>query len=139
MDKKGWIKIVEAFMAIVLLLSFLIVLLAQINDSDKEISAIEKNNFEILRGIETSPILRSEVLSLELPFNSSDGDIPPNLKEHIENKTLFEETCILYVCEINSLCEFNEDLEKEVYSSEVSIFSNSTVYSPRKLKIFCYI
>jgi len=139
-NKKGWIKIIEAFMAIVLLLGFLMVLLVQINKNNQNNSLVEDNNLKILKGIETNQSLKSSALSTSIPSNSNEtSGFPDDLKNYLGNSTFSGQNCLLYICEVEGECNLNNEIkEKEVYSSEVLIFSNLTYYSPRKLKVFCY-
>ena len=137
-NKKGWIKIVEAFLAIVVLLGFLFIILAQYNFSNDEIGTIKENNDMVLNGIQSNSSLRNSVFSIETPAHSDDGGFPEDLKDYIEKETLAGSSCLLYICEIGDVCLLTEEASNEVYSSEAFIFSGTNVYSPRKLKIFCY-
>jgi len=137
-QKKGWIRIVEAFMAIVLLLGFVFVILIQVNPFSKGTSLLKTNNIKILKVIETNFSLRNLVLASSPPINSNETNFPSELNESLIKNTLSGETCFLYICSVESECNLNEDIQKEVYSSEILIFSNETLYSPRKLKVFCY-
>ncbi len=137
--KKGWIRIVEAFMAIVILLAFVMVLLSQMRDLEGEKSLVEKNNFKILKGIEINLSLRNEALSLSLPAYFNDSGPSSNFKKYLSNRTLIGENCFLYFCALNDSCKLQTEVLKEVYSSEIFLYANSTFYSPRKIKVFCYL
>jgi len=137
-NKKGWIKIVEVFMAIALLLGFLMVIIWAMDRSEKNMFLTEENNIKILKGIEIEPSLRNSVLSLEIPSYSDGENFPTELEEYLSNNTLLGQECLLYVCEATGECNMEVDLNKEIYSSEILIFSNLTSYFPRKLKVFCY-
>ncbi|NCO18401.1 hypothetical protein COU58_03635 [Candidatus Pacearchaeota archaeon CG10_big_fil_rev_8_21_14_0_10_32_42] len=134
-NKKGWVKIIEAFVAILILLGFLMVIISQHRYSNEEKIFMKKNNAEILKGIETNSTLRNAILSESLPSNSSQPSFPENVKEYLLAKTLTGETCSLYICELGETC-LMQDVGKETYSNEVLLFAGST-YSPRKLKLFC--
>lgn len=136
-NKKGWIKVLEAFMAIVMLLGFVLLMLGQMNSNTNKTSLTEKNNIKILRGVETNLTLRNAVLLSEVPKTSNETGFPTELKNYVGKNSLSGEECLLSVCAPESNCEMS-DITKQVYSSEILIFSNSTYYSPRKLKIFCY-
>ena len=137
-NKKGWIKIVEAFLAIVVLLGFLFIILAQYNFSDEGVVTLKENNDVLLEGIQSNSSLRNSVFSIETPAHSDDGGFPEDLKEYLEEETLAGSSCLLYICGIEDSCPIREEVSNDVYSSEVFIFSGTNVYSPRKLKIFCY-
>jgi len=134
-NKKGWVKIIEAFVAILILLGFLMVIISQHRYSNEEKIFMKKNNAEILKGIETNSTLRNAILSESLPSNSSQPSFPENVKEYLLAKTLPGEICSLYICELGETC-LMQDVGKETYSNEVLLFAGST-YSPRKLKLFC--
>lgn len=136
-NKKGWIKIVEAFMAIVLLMGFLFVMLGQINKNNDKTYLTEENNIKILNGIETNQSLRNLVLSADVP-SYSNKTFPSDLENYLGNSTLPGQYCFLYICGAESECNFKENINSNVFSSEILITSNATVYNPRKLKVFCY-
>ncbi len=138
-NRKGWIRIVESFMAIVILLGFVMVLLNQMNNFNEGKSLIEKNNLKILRNIETNLSLRNEALSLSLPSYFNNSGSSTNFEKYLSDKVLVGESCFLYFCDLISSCNLKTEVLKEVYSSEIFLYSDSSVYSPRKVKIFCYL
>jgi len=111
-QKKGWIRIVEAFMAIVLLLGFVFVILIQLNPSSKGTSLLEKNNIKILKVIETNSSLRNLVLASNPPANSTEANFSSELNESLTKNTLSGETCFLYICSVEDECNFGEDVQK---------------------------
>ncbi|MCR4327802.1 MAG: hypothetical protein NUV46_04450 [Nanoarchaeota archaeon] len=135
-NKKGWIKIVEAFLAIVILLGFLMVIITQYKYSNEERILIRENNAAILKNIEKDILLRDLVLSVALPSNSNEPGFPEELKTSLDERMFPGEVCVLNICEIESDCSIL-DIEKEVYSSEIFIFSGTSEYLPRKLKVSC--
>lgn len=137
-NKKGWIRIVEAFMAIVILLGFLLLMLGQMNKSNNSNSAIEENNAKILSGIESNLTLRNEVLSSSVPINSSSPGFSPILLNYLNNNTLPVESCLMNICPPESECQLSSEPNSNIYSSEVLVSANATLYSPRKVKVFCY-
>jgi len=138
MRKKGWIQIVEAFMAISILLGFLMTILSYVDYERKDSALVSKRNFEILRGIETNSSLRHEVFLSDFPSNSVEEDFSPVLKSYLNGEVPVGEVCILYVCELESVCLFEGEVAEEIYSSEILFFAESNSYFPRKLKLFCY-
>ncbi|MBS3085047.1 hypothetical protein J4411_04015 [Candidatus Pacearchaeota archaeon] len=138
MNKRGWIKIIEAFMAIVLLLGFLFVIIGNYNSSQIDNSAVQKNNLAVLNGIENDLTLRNLVFLAELDSSSDDFGFPQGLKDYLEEKTPVGQNCSLYICSLESPCTLNSDVNTQIYSSQIILFSDSSSYSPRKLKIFCH-
>ena len=137
-NKKGWIKVIEAFVAIVFLLGLLMVILTQYHFSDGGKSLIEENNHLILRGIETNVTLRNSAFSAGLPSYSNESGFPMGIKTYVDEKVLPGEACFLYICSLDDLCLLKGEVEIDVYSYETLIFSSSSLYSPRKIKVFCY-
>ncbi|MDP3966613.1 MAG: hypothetical protein Q8Q04_03715 [archaeon] len=137
-NKKGWIKIVEAFLAVVFLLGILMIILTQYHYSDEEKSLLEENNYEILVGIETNISLRNSAFTASLPSYSNESGFPLNLKTYLDKNMLKNEFCFLYICSLDDVCLLKEEINKDVYSSEILLFSSTSSYSPRKLKVFCY-
>ena len=136
MNRKGWIQIVESFLAISIFLGFLMVILGYVDFEGKDVSAIQENNFKILTGIEKNASLRQEVFLSEYS-NSGEESFSEELKNYLENSESFGRSCLLYICDTENVCLF-EDAEREVYSSEIFVFADENSYLPRKLKLFCY-
>jgi len=136
-NKRAWIKIVEAFMAIALILGFLILLLNLKWSQSEDYSLLEKNNLEILRGIQGNSSLRANVFSSDVGLNSSSETFPESLRSYLDSNIIPGEACYLYICDLDSGCPVEVLPEKSVYASEVLLFATSSVYSPRKLKISC--
>jgi hypothetical protein len=137
-SKKGWIKIIEAFMALTFLLGFLIVVVGNHNASERNSEGIERNIADVLYGIETNSTLRNLILVAPLPYYSNESGFPSVLKNYLNSNSLPGYTCSLGICSVNYSCLLDKGVESDVYSSEILIFSNLTYYSPRKLKMSCY-
>jgi acyl-CoA synthetase (AMP-forming)/AMP-acid ligase II len=136
-NKKGWIKIAEAFLAILLLMGIILVIVNQNYSKDIK-SSIETRTEEILRGIQATPEFRKQILEIsQLPLNSSDASFPEDIKNYTQQNSPAVTTCFLKICTTTSDCLF-EEMEKEVYSFESLILSNNQTYAPRKIRIFCY-
>jgi cell division protein FtsL len=130
LEKKAWIRIVEAFIAVMIVASALIYLVSkQTNpqESQTEIFNIEK---AVLNEIAMSENLREKVL---ISDNQSINDFA---KRRIPNGMQFE----IRICEVDSVCGASSiELGKQVYTDEILISSTLKIYSPKKLKIFIMI
>lgn len=137
-SKKGWIRIVEAFIAILIIAGILLIVLGEGYISAKDNSEkIYNAQISMLREIQFNETLRGNAISEKiLPIKNNLGKRIPSYLN-----------CTLNLCEINSICEINLDLEKDVYSQEAFIgsglFTDATGYSwlnyvPKKLKLFCW-
>jgi len=142
-NKHGWIKIVEAFVAIILIVVVLLIVIQQgyIGDRDRssEVYEIESN---ILREIELNDNLRQEILGLtlkETPVNASQ-----NVIDFMESRVPAHLGCVARVCQIDRVCFMEPGTTTEdVYSQLVSINAETATpgseeYSPRKLQMFCW-
>lgn len=136
-SRRGWIKVLEAFMAIVLLLGMLIIVVNNINETQDNTSIIEKNNIKILRNIEMNSTLRTEIINSGVPLNSSSESFPTQLDNYLNSNVLIGTNCTLYLCGLYSEC-FVDYTDTESYSSSVYVFSNQNTYNPREVKISCY-
>jgi hypothetical protein len=137
-NKRGWIKIVEAFLAILLLIT--IILLAvntrYLNvDKEEGYFNVEGN---IFKKVQINDTLRNSVLNSTIPVNSSDENFPSDLETMIEDTTPIGIDCSMAICPTNSTCDTGVEIEKSTYVKEILIVGNSTTYSPRIVKLTCY-
>ncbi len=133
--KRGWVKIVEAFVAILLIAGVVLTLLNRgqdLQDYSKEIYEVEES---ILFQIQTDEILRNNVVSAgPLPT-----DAPASIENFIDNNIPPHLICNGRVCDLNDRCGFSGTIDKDVYAKSVAITGTQTTYNPRQLKIFCWL
>ncbi|MEA3414258.1 MAG: hypothetical protein U9Q99_01905 [Nanoarchaeota archaeon] len=137
-NKRGWIKIVEAFLAILLLIT--IVLLAvntKYLNINKEETFYNLEN-KIFQRIQINKTLRNNILSSEIPINSSNPSFSNLLINELEYSTPLGINCNMAICPTNFSCDTEEGINKSIYVKEILIVGNSTVYSPRIVKLACY-
>lgn len=135
----GWIRIVEAF-AMILLISGVFLMILDRRDSPDDFSQkIYEDEQGILRRIQLNDALRESVLSFDigtLPIKWEN--FPQDLKEKIISKTPSHLECKAKICKINDDCILSESIDNNIYTQEVIIASTLDIYSPRKLKLFCW-
>ena len=145
--KKGWIRIVEAFVAILLIMGVVLILLNKGYIGKKDISE-KVYEFEIsgLRAVELNDILREELLSVDnalIPLESDNQRFPPGIKSTISEKIPENFECKLKICPPERICSLNVYLEEDIYAQAVVIASTHTetltTYNPKQLKIFCWV
>jgi len=137
-NKKAWIRIVEAFVAILLISVFLLIILNQDYVEKKDFSSeIYENQVGILTEIQLDSSLREEILVLTLPVEWGGVNFPENIKIKISEKQLDFLTCEAKICEISNEC-LEEYEGKNIYVKSVMIAANSEPYSSRVLKLFCW-
>lgn len=134
-NKKGWIKIIEAFMAISMLLIVLFIVIGETNPREDYTSIIEKANLDTLNNLERNETFRAEILGLTPPSNELDFSI--TLNDYLDSKQLPSTNCTYQVCNPTSECLISKDFADETYSSEILIFSTKDNYDPKKFKIYC--
>ncbi len=134
-NKKGLVKIIEAFIAIMLIvavLSFIYVQKVHKPNQREEVIQLERI---ILNKIQADPQLREAVL-----VNDEEGNEKIN---STINQFMPAEYMYTYrICEINQICSLERAssyyTENEIVSEEVSISSTLQIYSPKKIKIFVW-
>lgn len=155
-NKRGWIRIVEAFISILLITGVLLIVINKGYILKEDISLqVYKIQLAILREIQLDPDLRSNVLvsnksgysgnpgesPLPIPweeFDNNDQRRLENIKNKILNRSLNYLECEGRICEIDEICSLDEYVEKDIYSQSVVISADLKVYSPRQLKLFCW-
>ncbi len=144
-NKRGWVRLVEAFISIVLLASVLLVILS--SNSSARIRAqedISNKQVAILRDIQLNDELRAEILELgtienvfPIEWNSFEYSGAGNVKNRLEE--LFPEglDCGAKICVFGDQCDLEGISGKDVYVKSVVISANAKTYYPKELKIYC--
>jgi hypothetical protein len=128
-NKKGWLRIVEAVVAILIVAVALLFIrttnIVEKTNSDS-IYEIERNILDI---VSKNDSLRSDVL---------DGN-SQNVNKLVEQILSDNWAYSIRICELDSACGNSQTItDREVYSSEMIIVADETQYSPKKLKIFVW-
>jgi hypothetical protein len=141
-SKGGWVKLMEVFIAILLLAGVLFVI-SDKTPSDKKAfqTQMSEKEIAILTDIELNDTLRTEILSVDsgsLPveWNTFDSEFP-NVKGRILYLTPQNINCEAKICLINDVCAIVDNSGKEIYAESVLISADANTYSPRELKLFC--
>jgi len=126
-NKKAWLRIVEAFIAIILIASVLIVIYSRTIEKPSKSESIYNLQKTILDEIAVDIELRQNVLDnkTENIENFVSERIPAGFKFSVR------------ICDLNDICGLQE-YKEEVYSSERIISSTLQEYNPKKLKIFMW-
>ena len=137
-NKRAWIRIIEAFVAILLITGVLLIVINKQYIEKRDVSSeFYKIEISILREIQLNDSLRKSILDIEtLPVDWDN--FPQNVKEKIISKTPHYLNCEAKICAIDENCMLNKSLEKDVYVNSVMIAANLEVYSPKQVKIFCW-
>src|SRR3989304_9064990 len=107
-NKHGWIKIVEAMTAILLIAGVVLIAINQSRGIEEDIfSRIHNNQISILRDIQLNNSLREEIANSTItpPIEWSEFDLLANkTKTRIIEKTPNYLECEAKICEIGDLC-----------------------------------
>ena len=140
-NHKGWIKIVEAFVAILLVMGVLLVVINQGNLEKKDISSkVYDAELLILREIQLNDALRRDILNSGAP-PIEWANFPPSVKNKIIDRTPNYLTCVGEICAMDKICKLGVYPEKDVYAQSIAI--TTTLDTPeeqrlRQLKLFCW-
>jgi hypothetical protein len=142
-QKKGWIRIIEAFVAILIVAGVLLVTVGEGYINKEDISEkVYNDQIKILREIELDSSLRNDILNLEvsiIPVESDEPDFPQGLTDKINIRMPNYLECKAKICELEKVCALNSYVEKDVYAQPVAIAADENNYSPRQLKLFCWV
>ena len=155
-EKKGWIKIVEAFVSILLVVGVLLIVINK-GYIGRDVSLeIYEAELSILRGIQVDDSLRNDILvSNKSGYDSSVDESPlpidweyfdnneqrmlQGVKDKINEQVPDYLECKAKICELSDVCLLDEITENEIYTQHATITANYAVFSPRQLKLFCWI
>lgn len=138
-NKKGWIRIVEALVAILLIAGFLVLIIDNPENREKDISAkVYMTENAILREVQSNNTYREYILGIgetSVEFEAFDD----SLKNHITSRVPLYLNCTGKICDfaLDPVCNI-ESLEKNIYVRSVMITANLDTYEPKLLKIFCW-
>jgi len=139
-NKKGWVEVVEAFMAIVFLLGVIFMIIGSDKIQRTDNVFHEGAEHDILLKLQANETLRQEVISQsDFTIDSNDTGFSAVIKNFLDENTIYGSTCYTKICDSVGECNIDRDLEGDVYTSDVLITSSLTTYSPRKVKMFCRV
>ena len=140
--KKGWIRLVEVFISIILLGGVLLIVTTRNSAYSTEVQdEISEREVAILRDIELNNTLRTEILSIpqqSLPLEW--GSFVSQLEEvadRIGVLTPANLECRAKMCLVLDNCIMDWSPDGDVYAKSVIISADLDTYSPRQLKLFC--
>jgi elongation factor P--beta-lysine ligase len=130
-NKRGWLRIVEAVIAILIVaVALLFIRTENATQSTTADNVLEKER-ATLEMISKNEEFRGDILNgvVSTEMNNVINDIFPS---DIWNYKL-------KICDLTISCPNDEVItNREVYSSEIMVVANDEVYSPKKLKIFVW-
>jgi hypothetical protein len=129
MSKRSWMRIVEAFIAVILIMTIMVIVIQRQNIGNNSLEEIQIKQKNILNLVSRDEVLRGELLSwkAELTNEKIKYLVPQGYNYSIE------------LCKYDSICSLNFTVKTDVFSDETLIVANLTHYMPDeavKLKLF---
>jgi len=133
-DVKGWIRILEAFLAIMIIMGSLLIIISRQPKNIGVSDDIYEKQRQILEIISKNETLRTEVL-----FGDSNSLV---LNDVVKKLSPVSWNYSLNICALNEICpnlaNNGNYISTDVYATEILITSNLTEYAPKKLKLFVW-
>lgn len=145
MVKRGWVRLVEMTIAILLIsgLLFLFIGKNQIKKEDISLQVYEAEAI-VLKEIQLNETLRQKIIIIdaeELPVEwtnfNSQGLEEVALK--IEQRIPSYLKCEAIICALDESCDYPFEKNENIYAQSVAITSTKTSVSFRQLKLFCWV
>ncbi len=145
-NKKGWIKILEAFISILIVISVILIVYNNKSSENEDLSSkINPIEMSILRDVQLDTNLREKILlinssSLPVKWEEFDSYGLSEVKEKINAQVPSNLECVAKLCVLEEyICDLDTYSDKDIYAQSISITANSDIYSPKQLKLFCYV
>lgn len=144
-EKKGWIEVVEAFVAILLIAGVALAVVLQ-HQGTNRIKVISQSIFNaetaMLREVEQNDTLRQEIVEISVSLLPMEGtnfsSALPQTTALIQRETPGSLECQGKICQLGDLCFFSGSQDVTVYAVSSIISADMQTYNPRTLKIFCW-
>ena len=128
-NRKAWLRILEAFLAIVIILSAILIIMVKQKPKIDISGNVYETQRQVLDIISKNNSLRNDIL---IQDNTKINALIYNLIPRNWNYSTS-------ICNISLICPNPVQIhETEVYTTEVIVTSNLTKYSPKKLRFFVW-
>ena len=146
MNKRGWLKVIESFIAILLVMAIVLVVINNKNiNGDSASLAFYNTEKSILKEIQLNGTLRGEIINTPEGTGLDEAAFPQQTKFKIETKTPSQINCTAKICLPSDICLLTDNKiaelganEKDIYAQSVMVTSTLEDFSPRVLKLFCW-
>ncbi|MFA5258983.1 MAG: hypothetical protein WC979_08275 [Candidatus Pacearchaeota archaeon] len=128
MNKKGWLRIVEAFLAILIVVSAVLIVMSKDQTRVDLSGDVNYKQRQILDIIAKNDSLRESILQNETAQLNSQILLMAPKNWNFTTK----------ICDIKEVCTANIPLDREVYVSQIIITSSINEYDPKKIKFFTW-
>jgi hypothetical protein len=142
-NNKGWIKVVEAVIAVLLVATVLIIVASRGSFQREEISQrIYSVQVAILKEIQQNDSLREAITAggvvTPVDWENFEEQGLGSVKQKIISRTPDYLVCEAKVCDPDDLCDFTGDVGKDIYAYSIVISASESGYNPRQIKLFCW-
>ncbi|MBR9704155.1 hypothetical protein GOV12_01995 [Candidatus Pacearchaeota archaeon] len=131
-DKIAWLRIIEAFLAILIIFAVIISIIAsKENKSNLDKETYEKMEY-VMDLIQKNETLRTEII--QNPIDSDNSDVEDEINKIIPGAWEFDTK----ICQLDLICTPDNVaplIDKEIYYSEKIFTATSDLYMPRKLTL----
>lgn len=140
MEKRGWIRIVEAFTAILIVSGVVLLIVGNQSMKKPDTSTVIINSeTAILNAIQLNNTLRAEILSTTGTVEwGSFSSAAPKTQGYVNEQKPNSLDCAAQICNQGDACLFSANESKNIYAESVTISSTLSEFNPRVLKLFCW-
>jgi|SRR3989344_1327883 len=143
-NKKGFLRIVEAFIAILLITGVVLYIISRGSSGDVK---VERKIYEIedtvLKEISRNTVYREKIVAYTVASPTSEDEI---FIEELSNDVVKPKIpqgfdFVINICELNSACPLPIDYpyeDAEIYSRSTPITATLEEYAPKQLRIFIW-
>ena len=140
MNKKGWIRIVEASIAIILIATVMIIINQSQKPvkSDAEITSLENRILDEMVG---DNLMRQNIINYDttqLPTDAVNAPLIGNLSLFVASRVPVGVNSTVRVCDVNDICNLDGYIP-EIYARERIVSSTLSKYGPKKVKMFIWL
>jgi len=128
-DRKAWLRIVEAFLAVLIIAGAVLVIFVQKQPVPDISESIYYEQRQILNYISKTDSLREDILAEDnTEVNNSISGIIPNSWGYATK-----------ICDITEICTADTPNDRDIYVTEILIVGSITEYNPKKLRFFVWL
>lgn len=131
-NKKGWIRITEAVVAILIMASVLIVLYTNEVPQISYSEYVYELQVRLLTDVADNPVLRNATLY------SNETYIQEALRNYFRDSIPSNFNYSILVCNLSVVCNYALDVSQEIYVEERIISSNLERYDPKLLRLYVW-
>ncbi|MFZ5955158.1 MAG: hypothetical protein ACOYT4_01930 [Nanoarchaeota archaeon] len=137
-NKKGWIKILESILGILLIAIVLISLSSRLNRNPEDNDYIYEMQSKILDELASDSHYRELILHLT-ESEVSDENVPKDINDFVNQSILPTFDFSVVICNITLNCGLKKAINADVYSDERIVSANLILYEPKKIKLYTWL